>query len=49
MLNFHHGNVPSVPTFPGLEEAIARRLDLACHVAICGVDNNPARVDDRQH
>ncbi len=27
-----------------LEEAIARGLDLACHVAICGVDNNPARV-----
>ena len=27
-----------------LEEAIARRIDLACDVAICGVDNNPARV-----
>jgi molybdopterin/thiamine biosynthesis adenylyltransferase len=27
-----------------LEEAIARSADLACDVAICGVDNNPARV-----
>jgi len=27
-----------------LEEAIAPGLDLACHAAICGVDNNPARV-----
>ena len=27
-----------------LEEAIARGIDLACDVAICGVDNNPARV-----
>ena len=27
-----------------LEEAIARGVDLACDVAICGVDNNPARV-----
>ena len=27
-----------------LEEAIARGMDLACDVAICGVDNNPARV-----
>lgn len=27
-----------------LEEAIARRIDLACDIAICGVDNNPARV-----
>jgi molybdopterin/thiamine biosynthesis adenylyltransferase len=27
-----------------LEEAIARRIDLDCDVAICGVDNNPARV-----
>ncbi len=27
-----------------LEEATARGLDLACDVAICGVDNNPARV-----
>ncbi len=27
-----------------LEEAIAREMDLACDVAICGVDNNPARV-----
>ncbi|MGA2435530.1 MAG: ThiF family adenylyltransferase [Bryobacteraceae bacterium] len=27
-----------------LEEAIERKLDLSCDVAICGVDNNPARV-----
>ena len=27
-----------------LEEAIATGLDLSCDVAICGVDNNPARV-----
>lgn len=27
-----------------LEEAIARGIDLACDVAVCGVDNNPARV-----
>jgi len=27
-----------------LEEAIARNIDLACNVAVCGVDNNPARV-----
>lgn len=27
-----------------LEEAIARECLLNCHVAICGVDNNPARV-----
>ena len=27
-----------------LEEAIARGVDLSCDVAICGVDNNPARV-----
>jgi molybdopterin/thiamine biosynthesis adenylyltransferase len=27
-----------------LEEAIARGLDLTCSVAVCGVDNNPARV-----
>ncbi len=27
-----------------LEEAIAREIDLSCGVAICGVDNNPARV-----
>lgn len=29
--------------FP-LQEAIARGMDLACDVAVCGVDNNPARV-----
>lgn len=27
-----------------IEEAIARGADLECDVAICGVDNNPARV-----
>lgn len=27
-----------------LEEALAREIDLSCDVAICGVDNNPARV-----
>lgn len=27
-----------------LENAIAEGIDLACDVAICGVDNNPARV-----
>jgi molybdopterin/thiamine biosynthesis adenylyltransferase len=27
-----------------LEDAIERQLDLSCDVAICGVDNNPARV-----
>ena len=27
-----------------LEESIARGIDLSCNVAICGVDNNPARV-----
>jgi molybdopterin/thiamine biosynthesis adenylyltransferase len=27
-----------------LEDAIERRFDLSCSVAICGVDNNPARV-----
>jgi molybdopterin-synthase adenylyltransferase len=27
-----------------LEEAIARGIDLSCDLAICGVDNNPARV-----
>jgi molybdopterin/thiamine biosynthesis adenylyltransferase len=27
-----------------LEEAIARGVDLSCNIAICGVDNNPARV-----
>jgi len=32
-----------------LEEAIARGLNLDCNVAICGVDNNPARVAASQH
>src|SRR5262249_55675927 len=26
------------------EDAVARGIDLTCDVAICGVDNNPARV-----
>lgn len=26
------------------EEAVARNMNLACEVAVCGVDNNPARV-----
>ncbi len=26
------------------EEVIAREIDLSCDVAICGVDNNPARI-----
>lgn len=32
-----------------LEEAIARGMDLSCDVAICGVDNNPARVAASSH
>ncbi len=32
-----------------LQEAIARELDLSCDVAICGVDNNPARVAASRH
>jgi molybdopterin-synthase adenylyltransferase len=32
-----------------LEEAIARETDLGCDVAICGVDNNPARVAASRH
>jgi molybdopterin-synthase adenylyltransferase len=32
-----------------LEEAIARETDLGCDVAVCGVDNNPARVAASQH
>jgi molybdopterin/thiamine biosynthesis adenylyltransferase len=31
------------------EEAIARQIDLGCDVAICGVDNNPARVAAAQY
>ncbi len=27
-----------------LEQAIARQFDLGCEVAVCGVDNNPARA-----
>lgn len=32
-----------------LEEAIERGLDLSCDVAVCGVDNNPARVTASRH
>jgi molybdopterin-synthase adenylyltransferase len=32
-----------------LEEAIDRGIDLSCDVAICGVDNNPARVTASRH
>ena len=31
------------------EEAIARQIDLVCDVAVCGVDNNPARVAISQY
>jgi molybdopterin/thiamine biosynthesis adenylyltransferase len=32
-----------------LEDAVARDIDLSCDVAICGVDNNPARVAASRH
>jgi molybdopterin/thiamine biosynthesis adenylyltransferase len=32
-----------------LQEAIARGVDLKCDVAVCGVDNNPARVAASQY
>jgi molybdopterin/thiamine biosynthesis adenylyltransferase len=32
-----------------LEDAIASGIDLSCDVAICGVDNNPARVAASRH
>jgi molybdopterin/thiamine biosynthesis adenylyltransferase len=32
-----------------LEEAIAREIELSCDVAVCGVDNNPARVAASRH
>ena len=31
------------------EEVIAREVDLTCDVAVCGVDNNPARVLATRH
>ena len=37
-----HSTICGIPL--RLEEAIARDLDLSCDVAVCGVDNNPARV-----
>lgn len=32
-----------------LEQAIAKKLDLDCEVAVCGVDNNPARAAACRH
>lgn len=32
-----------------LEEAVERGVDLACDVAVCGVDNNPARTFTSRH
>src|SRR5579862_7386393 len=32
-----------------LEDAIAHDIDLSCDVAICGVDNNPARIAASRH
>ena len=32
-----------------LEEAVERGVDLACDVAVCGVDNNPARTFASRH
>lgn len=32
-----------------LEEAIDGGIDLSCDVAICGVDNNPARIEASKH
>jgi molybdopterin/thiamine biosynthesis adenylyltransferase len=32
-----------------LEEAIASGIDIGCDVAVCGVDNNPARVVASRH
>ena len=31
------------------EEAVARKRNLSCHVAVCGVDNNPARIAVSQY
>jgi molybdopterin/thiamine biosynthesis adenylyltransferase len=31
------------------EAAVARSIDLSCEVAVCGVDNNPARVAVSRH
>jgi len=40
----------TIEAFPlRLEEAIGSGVDLACDVAICGVDNNPARVIASRH
>jgi len=32
-----------------LEEAIEKEVDLGCDVAVCGVDNNPARIAASRH
>lgn len=32
-----------------LEEALARGINLSCDVAVCGVDNNPARIVASRH
>ena len=32
-----------------IEDVIAREIDLGCDVAVCGVDNNPARVAASRH
>jgi molybdopterin/thiamine biosynthesis adenylyltransferase len=32
-----------------LEDAIERGIDLSCNVAVCGVDNNPARIAASRH
>jgi hypothetical protein len=39
-----HRGYPDPGDAVRLEEAIAHCIDLACDVAVCGVDNNPARV-----
>jgi molybdopterin-synthase adenylyltransferase len=31
------------------EEAVARHIDMACDVAVCAVDNNPARIAASRH
>jgi molybdopterin/thiamine biosynthesis adenylyltransferase len=31
------------------QEAVARGIDLSCDVAVCGVDNNPARIAASRH
>jgi molybdopterin/thiamine biosynthesis adenylyltransferase len=38
------GNTRLIGYAASFEDAVSDRLDLDCHLAICGVDNNPARV-----